>query len=214
MSARSRVFATISLLTVVLLAGACGGDRGSEGQGPQPPARGDGATTQPAQHPTPPPPPRSISVSGPRLDNSTPDLSCAVIRNLEADVAVQIVSASFTNIGDQVVREDTHCPVSNGAGVALPTRSCVQGVTLPASDSFADGCRIGVAPKVAGAPWNQKPGVVTLTLQVACTNTTGVPCNELTGANAPAAGTTVLATWTEEVGLGLQPGSYPEPTYG
>jgi hypothetical protein len=90
----------------------------------------------------------------------------------------------------------------------------VQGVILPVSERFADGCRIGVAPKVFGAPRNRKAGVVTLTLQAACTNTTGVPCNELTGADAPAAGTTVLATWTEEVGLGLQPGSYPEPEYG
>ena len=150
MSALSRVFATISLLTVVLVAGACGGDRGSaEGQGPQPPAPGDGGTTQPAQQPTPPPPQHWISVAGPRLDNSTPDLSCAVIRNLELDVAVQIVSATFTNPGDQVVREDTHCPNSNGE-VAYPTRSCVQGVILPVSERFADGCRIGVAPKVAG----------------------------------------------------------------
>ena len=153
-------------------------------------------------------------MSGPRLDNTTPDLSCVVIFNDKAaDVAVQIVSASFANLGDQVVREDTHCPNSNGE-VAYPTRSCVQGVTLPVSERFADGCRIGVAPKVWGAPWNYEPGVVTLTLQAACTNTTDVPCNQLTGANAPAAGTTVLATWIEEVGLGLQPGSYLEPENG
>jgi hypothetical protein len=85
-----------------------------------------------------------------------------IFNNKAADVAVQIVSATFTNVGDQVVREDTHCPDSNGE-VAYPTRSCVQGVILPVSERFADGCRIGVAPKVWGAPWNQKAGVVTLT---------------------------------------------------
>jgi hypothetical protein len=45
-----------------------------------------------------------------------------VIRNLELDVAVQIVSATFTNLADQVVREDTHCPESNGE-VAYPTKA-------------------------------------------------------------------------------------------
>jgi hypothetical protein len=98
---------------------------------------------------------------------------------------------------------------------ALPTRSCVKGVIPPASESFANGCRIGAAPKVAGAPWNREGAIATLNLQAACTDATGTPCDELTGANAPSAGTTVLATWTAEpVGLGLQPGSYPEPENG
>jgi len=151
-----------------------------------------------------------ISVAGVRLDNTTPDNSCVIVRNTNAGVPVRFVEVAFSHEGDQLVREDAHCPESVGQDPS-PTRSCSPGTTLPPSEDFADGCRVGAAPRQEGAPWNREPAIVTLTLEATCTDTGAAPCDQLTGSDVPSGGETVTVRWTEEsIGLALNPGSYPE----
>jgi hypothetical protein len=190
-----------------LTVAACGLVGGSESDGTD---TGSGSGSEQPQPEPPPAPDRMISVAGVRLDNTTPDNSCVIIRNTNAGVPIRIVDVTFSQEGDQLVREDTHCPESIGDD-ATPTRTCSPGTTLPPGEDFADGCRIGAAPRQEGAPWNREPAIVSLVLEATCTDTEAAPCDQLTGADAPSGGESVTVRWTEEPTLlYLNPGSYPE----
>lgn len=189
----SRVIATASLLAVVLVMGAaCGLFGGSDGTNPD-----TGSQHQPEGQPPPPPPPgRVISVAGVRLDNGTPDFTCAMIRNTDAGVPVQIVDVTIEHEGDQLVREDTHCS-GRINDEPTPTRGCTPGTMLPPSEVFADGCRIGVAPNGDGAA-SSEPSVVTLTLEATCTDTQAPPCDQLSAEDEPSGGEPVTVRWSTQ----------------